>query len=238
MEEGKEPTPQPAPPTDAGWPVALPTAPSGYGWPGPWAPVRPGARWPDHWVPVRPPPFIPGAALYAMTALVLVAGIYGSSQPDLSTLLMIAVFAGLTIGLVWLISFWVAALDTRLQYSRRTWARWAGIPIMCFVCLTVIASGLPMTARFQLSKSALEQAATRVEAGDQYGPGWIGFYSVQGARRVNGTATFVLSGSWDQGCGLARTSGSSSDRETESGTYLVASFGDGWWYWCSGGYGD
>ena len=116
--------------------------PPGYGW---------GRPWPS------PPPFVPGRAFYALLVVVLGIGVVASSAPDLGPLLALSYLMGLTLGLVWLIAFWVAAGDTRLHMSRRSWARWAGIPVMCFACAALISSGLPLTARFEASRPALDR---------------------------------------------------------------------------------
>ena len=200
--------------------------PPGYGW---------GRPWPS------PPPFVPGRAFYALLVVVLGIGVVASSAPDLGTLLSLAYLMGLTLGLVWLIAFWVAAGDTRLHMSRRSWARWAGIPVMCFACAALISSGLPLTARFEASRPALEQAAVRAESGEHFDSGWIGLMPVHEVRTLGHGTLFVLSGSGEtvDECGLAYSdNGISSLQSFLSDSYDVSSYGHGWWYWCSYPSGD
>jgi hypothetical protein len=206
-------------------------------------PPAPGWLLPPGYVPppgfylyrVKPPPYVPGVFLYGLTILLVLMGLYGASLPELLPLAMIAVMAGLTVGLVWLSAFFIASGDTRMHFSRSGWARWAGIPIACFTCLALILSGVPGYARFQASRPALEQAAAAAKTGATYDDGWIGLMPVHEVR-VDGAATlFILSGSGsaDGECGLAY--GDSTSPLFQSwlnDVYDVSDYGHGWWYWC------
>jgi hypothetical protein len=193
------------------------------------------------WYLAKPAPFVPGLVFYAVTAFLALAGLYGASLPDLGGLAFLAVMAGLCVGLVWLIAFGIAANDTRMHFSRATWARWVGIPAMCFACLGLMMSGIPATTRFELSRPALAQAAADARSGTHFGPGWIGLMPVKEVRVVGPVALFVLSGSSEYGdeCGIA--SGDSADSRVQSwlnGAYDVSDYGQGWWYWCTYAFSD
>jgi hypothetical protein len=227
----------PAPPPGA-WPPAPPPT---SGWPGAWPPP-PANAWPNRWPPPPAgPPFVPGLAFYAATVAVLLVGLIASALSDLGGAVFLAEMIGLLIGLVWLGGFWAAVVETHLRLSRRTWARWVAIPLMCFTTLALVNSGVPMYADIQLSKPALEQAAARAEAGQPHGAGWIGFVWVHDVRVSGGATLFLVTqGDWSVGCGLAYEAGTGTAAlETWlANSYQDTDYGDGLWGWCSYGSSD
>jgi hypothetical protein len=167
---------------------------------------------------------------------VLLVGLVADGLSDLGGVVFLAVMIGLLIGLVWFAGFWASVVETHLRLSRRTWARWLGIPLMCFTTLALVNSGAPMYADVQLSKPALEQAAARAEAGQHYEAGWIGFVWVHDVRISNGATLFLLTqGDWSEGCGLAYEAGTGTAAlETWlANSYQDTDYGDGLWGWCS-----
>jgi hypothetical protein len=174
-----------------------------------------------------------------VTVFVVLAGICGSSLADLEWLTATALMVGLTIGLVWLIAFMIAANDTRMHYSRRVWARWVGVPAVCFASLALMWSGTPAVARFEWSRPALEQAAANAQAGTTYGSGWIGLEYVHDVRVDGKTTVFVESGDALSGeCGLAYSADQSVVPAWVSHNDDWTSLGHGWWHWCTYNYND
>jgi hypothetical protein len=172
---------------------------------------------------------------------VLLVGLIASALSDLGGAVVLAEMIGLLIGLVWLGGFWAAVVETHLRLSRRTWARWIGIPLMCFTTLALVTSGVPLCADIQLSKPALEQAAAGAEAGQHYGAGWIGLVWVHDVRISGGATLFLLTqGDWSVGCGLAYEAGTGAAAlETWlANSYQDTDYGDGLWGWCSYGSSD
>jgi hypothetical protein len=86
--------------------------------------------------------------------------------------------------------------------------------------------------RFELSRSALDAAAARVEAGNPPGPGWIGLMPVESVRtEADGSTLFVVSQirpPLGGVCGLAHND----VREPFDPNGSVARIADGWWIWC------
>jgi hypothetical protein len=181
--------------------------------------------------------FVPGPIFYVLTVLVLVLLVIGS-QPEVRDYPFAYLLpVGLLIGLAWGICFALEATDTRLRIPFRRWASWIGIPAIALVALALTWSNLPMTGRFEISRSSLEQAAAHAESGAEYRPGWIGLMHVQSVNVTGETTLFVLSGdetSGAGGCGLAYANGSAPDMDSwEVEPWLVVDYGHGWRYWCN-----
>jgi hypothetical protein len=203
--------------------------------PGPWAPPGYG------YYVQKPPPYIPGPLLYGITCFLTLLGLYGASLPELGPISMLAIFGGLTVGLVWLSAFLIASTDTRMHFSLAQWARWTGIPAICFLCITLMTSTVPVATRFELSRPALDQAVANVKAGHNYGRGWIGLIPVDSVRVSGSTTLFSTSGSaasHDE-CGLAYDpSGPPDSSDWLDNADGVTDYGNGWWHWCQYGYVD
>lgn len=216
----------------------------GYGWGNPWAPANSspwGGMWPPPPVgpmsgPLLKPGFAPGPFFVAVTLAVLGVGVVGSSGFDPGWLAFMSVLIGLNIGLVWIVAFIVAAQDTRLRISRRTWFRWALPPIIFFTAIALMSSGLPTTARFELSRPALGQAAADAQAGRQQAPGWIGLIDVHGIKVAGNTTLFALSSSdVSNGCSLGYFGADSRALDSWLGnSWNQRDYGHGWWYGCQG----
>jgi hypothetical protein len=188
---------------------------------------------------IKPPPFVPGPIFYAFTLFAGLIGLYASSLPNLAEFIVLALMIGLTIGLVWLIAFTIASNDTRMHFCGSVWARWTGIPVICFACLALMMSGVPATARFELSRPALEQASVNAQAGVRYSSGWIGLMPVREVRVVGSATLFVLSGTahWQQ-CGLEYGAGTADPSGWLANADETVDYGHGWWYWCTFSGGD
>src|ERR1035437_7222666 len=103
---------------------------------------------------------------YAVTVVTLSVGLKGASLPVWDVVPMFwAYWFCVAIGIAWAVGFVVAGRHTHVRMSNRSLARWLGIPMLGLACLGVIFSGLPASARFNFSRTALEQAAVRVEPG-------------------------------------------------------------------------
>lgn len=173
--------------------------------------------------------YLPGPASYFVTLLVLAAALYFASLPgDYFTAFLVFI----TIGPLCCLCVMAAVLDKNPSASWRTPAGWLGIAALGFICLALITLGAPMTAQFDLSRSALEQAAARVESGDPAGSGWIGFMPVESIRReADGTITFVV--------GQVRPDGGSCGFVYNQSLVppildsLERQLGDGWWTFCT-----
>jgi len=218
-----------------------PPPPSGYGWGGPWPPP-PYGGWGGYWPPPRPPRgpllkpgFAPGPVFIGLVAAVMTIGVLASSDPD-AWLAVLSVMVGLNFGFVWIVAFIIGSQDTRLIISRRAWARWALPPLVFFVSVALIASGLPRDARFEMSRSALDHAAASAQAGTQYGSGWIGFIQVRDVRLDGDTTFFDTSASESgDGCAFVRFgTGTNAMSSWLGDSYNTHDYGGGWWYGCTG----
>ena len=205
--------------------------------------VAPGARWtpaPGGYAPAPPrgPAYVPGPAFIGLTVLTLAAGLVGSSGLDLGFLAFVSITAALTIGFVWIVAFAVAASDTRLAYSRRTWARWATPPAIFFVAVALMTSGFPTTTRFHLSQPALENAAVQARAGNQARAGWIGLLDVRQVRVVGQATFFDLQGGDQCSYALALRGNDPDVQAWLDQAWNDTDYGDGWWYGCTSDYSD
>jgi hypothetical protein len=228
--------PWPPSPAVGGWGGQWPPPPYGYGWGGGWPPPRVGRAT----GPLLKPGFAPGPVFVLVTLVVLGVGVIGSSGFDFGWLAFLSVLIGLNIGLVWIIAFAIAAQDSRLGIGRRAWARWAVPPAIFFVAVALMMSGLPTTARFELSKPALEQAVADAQTGKQFDSGWIGLIDVHGIRIMGDTTLIDLSPwDWPGGCSLARAGADTSALDSWlSSSWNIRDYGNGWWYACEGGPSD
>jgi hypothetical protein len=251
--ERQSPAQQPLAPQPAVAPRPVADQPQlqpGYDWRGQW--WRPGSSpwgaWPAPGAypqaaprPLQPPfslrpPYFPGFISIGLTAIVMVIGILGSTGPDLDTLGWIAILAGLNIGFVWIVTLIVSAQDTRLRFDRRTWARWACQPVIFFVAIAIMTSGVPASLRFEASRSALEQAAARAQAGNLSEPGLVGLIQVYRTTTDGGMTLFQISPSdMSADCAIvyAGSDTTSLDKWFDN-AWGVKPYGHGWWYGCEG----
>ena len=93
-----------------------------------------------------------------------------------------AIALAMPIALVWFVGFAILAFKQRGRFGFTQLARWLGIPLAGVLTLALLAAGLPLRARFELSRAALEDVARRVQAGetlrDSTPAGW---YTIDGA---------------------------------------------------------
>jgi hypothetical protein len=219
--------PLPPPPT-YGWGGWWPQPPAGYGWGGGWPPARPPRG------PLLKPGFAPGPVFIGLIAVVMTLGLLASSDPG-NLFLMLSVAIGLTIGFVWLVAFIIGSQDTRLIISRRAWARWALPPVIFFVAVALMVSGIPTTARFELSRSSLDQAVASAQAGNRVGSGWVGLIDVHDARVVSGATFFDTSTPESQErCAFVKFGDLSALNAWLGNTWNPHDYGGGWWYGCTG----
>lgn len=239
VDAGQVPTPTTG--QDVGSASSPPPQP-GYGWSGPWSPpAYPG--WSGYWPPpavqrgpLLKPGFAPGPIFIGLTAAIMCLGVILSSDPNNGPS-WLAVGVGLNIGFVWLVAFIIGSQDTRLIISRRAWTRWALPPAIFFVAVALIVSGIPTTARFEMSRSALDQAAASAQSGNHVGSGWIGLIDVEDVRVVDGGTFFYVSvPESGQGCAFAKLGAADAQALNSwlGDSYGARDYGGGWWYGCTG----
>jgi hypothetical protein len=175
----------------------------------------------------------PGLGMYGVAVLIVATGLYGASLPGTSWILPTAYLAGLVVAGVWVVGFILAAQDSRLAISRGHWLRWTGIPTLGIMLFGIVLSGAPSQTRFDLSRQALDRAASDARAGLAPGRGWIGLMPVDSvAAYPDGVVTVTVSGTGE--CGFANLPGAwRADMFAAAGegnpTTEVA---PGWWGWC------
>jgi hypothetical protein len=218
-QEGASASPPPSPP------------PSGFGLSGGWPPplASRGTQ--------LKPGFAPGLIFIGLTAVVMGLGVLASSESSFAGFWLpaLSVLAGMTIGLVWVVAFFVASQETRLTISRRAWARWASPPAIFFLAVALMLSGVPRAARFELSRGSLDHAAASAQAGNHVGSGWIGLIDVYDVRVV-GDATFFDTSTPEsgEGCAFVKFAGARRLNWSPDTAWNPHDFGGGWWYGCTG----
>ena len=173
--------------------------------------------------------YLPGPASYFVTLLALAAALYFASLPG-DYFMAFLVF--ITIGPLCCLCVILAVLEKNSCASWRTAAGWLGMAVLGLICLALITLGVPMTSRFDLSRSALEQAAARAEAGDRAASGWIGLMPVESiSREADGTTIFVVSQVRPDGgsCGFVYNRLLVPPPLDSLGRQLA----DGWWAFCT-----
>jgi hypothetical protein len=180
--------------------------------------------------PARPwRAYAPGPLSYLAAVVVAALALVGTSLPGD---LLIDVMAFVTIATLCAALVVLAIVDRRSASRRRTAAGWLAMAAVGVLCLAMIALGVPVATRFAASRSALDRAAARSEAGEAVGGGWIGFMPVRSVRSVvDGTTIFVVNSvgpSLGQKCGLAHNSHHALE-DTDGALRQIA---EGWWTWC------
>lgn len=246
------------PPTGVG-PKSPTDMPSSYQWPGapppqyppyPWVgPTVRGIPQPAYWPPApagyaqRPlqppyssrPAFRPGPAFCGITALVMLVGLVGASGSDLGVVQGIAISISLLIGLIWLIALVMATQDTQLRFDRKGWLRWATPPAIFFIAVTLMATGLPATARFDLSEPNLHQTAVQITSDTDFGPRRIGLYEFYQVRVDGPNRFFDLTLPSDSNglCSFAYAPQNTDAFATWiRSAWDAKSIGPSWWYGC------
>jgi hypothetical protein len=173
----------------------------------------------------------PGLVLYSVAVVVGLVVLVVEGSANVGWLLMAGYFGlPLWLGLpvLWMILFWLDASGSNLRMSRRTWARWLGLPAMAVLCVSLAYCAIPFRLRFELSRSALDQAAVQVLSGRPAPQGQIGLFQADTVIELpNGVLLGDYSMSFIDTCGLAYAS----DGPPE-GVYATLDLGGGWWLAC------
>jgi hypothetical protein len=130
----------------------------------------------------------------------------------------------------WLVLFVRALFLTRMRLPRADLARWLAVPLAAILCLALVAVHAPFRVRFELSRSAFDQAKTELANGQSLPINiTLGLLPIQDSW-VDGDITFFVipgSGFLDP-CGVAYVRG-----DEHSGDYwLAGNLGDGWHIAC------
>jgi hypothetical protein len=178
-----------------------------------------------------------------------------AGRPDWERFALLGLYAtGLPIGLIWLATGWssssdltllavltiplilfvlaplwlaliIGALISNWRMGPRVLAEWLGIPLAGILCVGLVLNWVPMRVRFELSRSAFDQAvATR-----RTEPGGIGLFSIDWIS-VEGDGSVYFTDADAGGlmgvCGLAYAS------SRGAVAHEILDLGGGWWYWC------
>lgn len=186
--------------------------------------------------PDPPGAFLLWPAIYFVTVLSLLLGLYSTSVPGWYLgLVFVAYVVCVAIAGLWAFSFAATINNAPGRLPDRVILRWIGIPLMGYLSLALVFFNVPATARFDLSRSAMEKAAAvRLYSGSVYGQGWIGLMPVDEVRLdEDGSVIFIVnSGGSFGGCGYAYNPKGSPTDEWAGISGQVAA---GWWTWCEPG---
>jgi hypothetical protein len=121
----------------------------------------------------------PGLALYGVAVFAGLVILAAFASHDFVVLLTVWAFGlplwlGLPVG--WTMLFAIDLVRSRLRLSPMNWARWMALPAMGILCVALALTGAPFLMRFDLSRTALDEAAARSRAGERIDPGWIGLF--------------------------------------------------------------
>ena len=106
-------------------------------------------------------------------------------------LLSIGFVGCVAFGLVWLVLFfWLLSVD-ELDRRRQRMVTWLILPILGLIGVVVVANDLPLRARFELSRTAFEAAAT-VPSSASDSPHQVGFFGVVDVPDRPGTRFFLV----------------------------------------------
>ncbi|HEX7491417.1 MAG TPA: hypothetical protein VF337_06915 [Candidatus Limnocylindrales bacterium] len=174
--------------------------------------------------------YAPGFIFYAVTLALALGALVLDAEASLPaillSLLLCVGLTGLAIG--WFILGAVAVKRTHLRIGLRAWARGLCIPVIVALCFELLATSAPLRLRFELSRTAFQQAASRVQAGQVVDGGNIGLFQIDRVLELpNGVWFEDLSLGFIDPCGLAY-SPSGRPEITRLGTDL----GGGWWIAC------
>jgi len=168
--------------------------------------------------------------VYAVAAFPGVLLLFAASVPGGDYLAFLASLRlGALVAITWLFAFGVLAIVRRLRLDRGTWARWLAVPAMGVLAVAIALSGLPLWARFQASRAALEDAVARIQAGEAVAPGWIGLYQVADVSTDEGDVWFLVDGAcFIDECGFLYVPGLP---PTATGRLFLDHVDGPWWQW-------
>jgi hypothetical protein len=137
----------------------------------------------------------PGLALVALIVVSLGAIALATSTPwDTLALLPAGLSLWAGAGTVWLIKLGLAAFRDGLPAIRARWRRWLAPLAVGVLGFVVAVSGISFQARFELSRSALDEAASRADAGrlTPWNPMQLGLFSGELSACDTGGACFYM----------------------------------------------
>jgi hypothetical protein len=169
------------------------------------------------------------AAISALGYEIYASSLVGSWAGMFDGLVAISVPA-----IAWVACLLLAAPKAPLRWTRPALARWAAFPILVGLTMAIALSPWPTVARFNLSRSDLDHAVARVQAGQTVSGGWVGATPVDWiALESDGTVVFAVTGCQDdvgEACGIAYNGQHTPTVDRGRLGYRLA---DGWWTWDS-----
>jgi hypothetical protein len=174
--------------------------------------------------------YAPGPIFYVITLVAMCLALGWASLPGSNVLGALVLVSAPSA--TWGVRLVVGAVNGPNRMSTPALADWVGIPALGVVCLALIVSGIPAIARFELSRSALDQAAAAAEAGETVSPGWIGLIPIENVVSEGDITSFVVAGS-DGLCNLTHANASATSDWT-GGQRL----GGDWWFACASASAD
>lgn len=166
--------------------------------------------------------------IFCVVAVVLAASVLFADS-DLNWLLFFALLLPcFALAVIWLVRFAATIFWSRLRLPVRTWLRWLGIPAMGLLCAALVVNQAPFRLRFELSRSAFQEATQRVEAGYAIPDGQIGsFHSFYNLELRNGVFFALDPASFRTYCGPAYSREGQPDIQ-----HVIWDLGGGWWWVC------
>jgi hypothetical protein len=145
----------------------------------------------------------PPAVLFFLVVVAAILLALDTNSRDSLGGLLLSVPVWLLLAAVWLARFVWAISRTKGRMRASHWARWLAIPIALGLVFAVTRTDAVKQARFDLSRSALDEMAADVMNGGPLDRGWVGMYNVGTVERTTNGFRFVIDDSGLSRWGLA-----------------------------------
>jgi len=140
------------------------------------------------------------AAFYSLAAIY---GVWLSSGPEYGSIdgllfVGVAFYLGIPVALIWTVAIAVRSISRRSFPALRDLAPWLTALAAGLIAIGIVSSGVAFTARFDLSRGAMDRFAKEVVAaprGTTFSNRWVGLYHASSIQSFPGGGMRFLAGS-------------------------------------------
>ena len=172
----------------------------------------------------------PGWILFAASIAVVVLAAEAASQPDMMTVMALAM-AWFLVGLAWAVLLIVALVLQRPGRSARHPVRWLGVPALLLLAGALMVTDVAMQVRLDLSRGAMDALVADMRAGRRPDPDAVGLFHVRRTEEeADGVRVIIGDRGWDTvGFWWFADPGPPLERTDDLCDCDLSPLGGGWW---------